>query len=54
MTLDELLLRTAKYPMLALGDLPHGPVAKNPLCSAGDPSSIPGGGTKISHMPWTN
>ena len=54
MTLDELLLRTAKCPMLVLGDLPHGPVAKNPLCSAGDPGSIPGGGTKISHMPWTN
>ena len=29
--------------------LPGGPVVKNPPCSAGDASLIPGWGTKIPH-----
>ena len=31
------------------GDLPGGPVVKNPPCNAGDPGLIPGQGTKIPH-----
>ena len=31
------------------GDLPGGPVLKNPSYNAGDAGSIPGGGTKIPH-----
>ena len=32
---------------LFMGDLPDGPVVKNPLCSAGDTGSSLGQGTKI-------
>ena len=32
-----------------LGDFPGGPVVKDPPCNAGNASSIPGQGTKISH-----
>ena len=34
---------------IILYDFPGGPVVKNPPCNAGDTSSIPGQGTKISH-----
>ena len=33
-----------------IGDFPGGPVVKNPPCNAGDVGSIPGQGTKISHV----
>ena len=33
----------------ASGDLPGGPVIKNPPSNAGDTGSIPGRGTKIPH-----
>ena len=32
-----------------VGDLPGGPVVKNPPSNAGDVGSIPGQGTKIPH-----
>ena len=31
-------------------DFPGGPVVMNPPCNAGDTGSIPGQGTKISHV----
>ena len=31
-------------------NFPHGSVAKNLLCNAGDVASIPGGETKIPHV----
>ena len=32
-----------------VGDIPGGPVVKNPLCNAEDSGSIPGRGAKFSH-----
>ena len=37
------------FKVLLKGDFPGGPAVKNPLCNAGDMSSIPGRGTKIPH-----
>ena len=33
-----------------MGDFPGGPMVKNLPCNAGNASSIPGRGTKISHV----
>ena len=47
----ELIILIYTFPSVKIfyGDLPGGPVAKNPPCYAGDKSSIPGPGTKTPH-----
>ena len=44
-----ILIYTFSSVKIFYGDLPGGPLAKNPPCCAGDRSSIPGPRTKIPH-----